>query len=88
MLTKTETEELVANYRQHPTDSGSTEVQVALLTQRIRQITAHLRSHRGDHHSQRGLMRLVGRRQRLLRYLSREDAMRYKTLITRLGLRK
>lgn len=88
MLTKARREELVEEYRLHASDAGSTDVQVALLTERIRQITEHLRVHRKDHHSQRGLMKLVGQRRRLLRYLSRTEPARYKAIIARLGLRK
>ena len=69
-------------------DTGSTEVQVALLTERINQLTAHMMANRHDYHSQRGLLRLVGQRRRLLAYLSREDIGRYRSLISRLGLRK
>ena len=88
MLTKEQTENLVEQHRLHPSDSGSTDVQVALLTERIRQITEHLRVNRKDHHSQRGLMKLVGQRRRLLRYLGRTEPARYKGLITELGIRK
>jgi small subunit ribosomal protein S15 len=88
MLTKERTAELATKYQSHATDTGSTDVQVALLTERIRQLTEHLRVHRKDHHSQRGLMMLVGQRRGLLRYLSREDPARYKALIASLGLRK
>ncbi len=69
-------------------DTGSTEVQVALLTERINQLTGHMAANRHDHHSQRGLLKLVGQRKRLLAYLSREDVSRYHSLIARLGLRK
>ncbi len=88
MLTKEKKEELAAGNRIHAGDTGSTDVQVALFTERIRQLTEHLRDHRKDHHSQRGLMKLVGQRRRLLRYLSRSEPARYKSLITRLGLRR
>lgn len=88
MLTKAEKADLISTYRSHPTDTGSTEVQVAILTDRIKQLTEHLRFHRKDHHSQRGLMKLVGQRRGLLRYLSRKDPARYKKLIASLGLRK
>jgi len=88
MLTKQQTENLVEQYRLHDSDSGSSDVQVALLTERIRQITEHLRVNRKDHHSQRGLMKLVGQRRRLLRYLGRTEPARYKGLITELGIRK
>lgn len=88
MLTRAQKEALVEESHLHASDTGSTDVQVALLTERVRQITEHLRVHRKDHHSQRGLMKLVGQRRRLLRYLSRTEPARYKALIARLGLRK
>ncbi len=88
MLIKAKKEEIVESTRLHASDSGSTDVQVALLTERIRQLTEHLRTHRKDHHSQRGLMKIVGRRRRLLRYLGRREPQRYKTLIATLGIRK
>ena len=88
MLTKTEKEEITSSIRLHATDTGSSDVQVALLTERIRYMTDHLRTHRKDHHSQRGLMKIVGRRRRLLRYLSRREPNRYKALIAALGIRK
>ena len=88
MLTKTEKEEITSSTRLHASDTGSSDVQVALLTERIRQMTDHLRTHRKDHHSQRGLMKIVGRRRRLLRYLSRREPNRYKALIAALGIRK
>ena len=69
-------------------DTGSTKVQVALLTERINQLTVHLRTHAKDHHSRRGLLMLVGRRRRLLDYLQREDLERYRTIIRELGLRR
>ncbi len=88
MLTKTKKEEIANRIRVHASDTGSADVQVGLLTERIRQMTDHLRSHRKDHHSQRGLMKIVGRRRRLLRYLSRREPKRYKALIASLGIRK
>jgi small subunit ribosomal protein S15 len=88
MLTKAQKEEIAASTRLHAADTGSTDVQVALLTERIRQLTDHLRHNRKDHHSQRGLMMIVGRRRRLLRYLSRREPERYKSLIAALGIRK
>ncbi len=88
MLTKTEKEVITSSIRLHATDTGSSDVQVALLTERIRYMTDHLRTHRKDHHSQRGLMKIVGRRRRLLRYLSRREPDRYKALIAALGIRK
>ncbi len=88
MLTKEKKEEITSSTRVHASDSGSSDVQVALLTERIRYLTEHLRVHRKDHHSQRGLMKIVGRRRRLLRYLSRKEPERYKSLIAALGIRK
>ena len=88
MLTKEKTAAIAAEHQSHPTDSGSTEVQVALLSERIKQLTDHLRVHRKDFHSQRGLLQLVGQRRRLLRYLNRQSPASYKALIAKLGLRK
>lgn len=80
--------EIINNYQAREGDTGSTEVQVALLTDRINQLTSHMVEHRHDYHTQRGLLKLVGQRRRLLAYLSREDMERYNKLIKRLGLRK
>ena len=80
--------ELISKYKLHEGDTGSTEVQVALLTERINELTGHMAANRHDYHSQRGLLKLVGQRRRLLAYLSREDTDRYHNLISRLGLRK
>jgi small subunit ribosomal protein S15 len=85
---KERTQELVTTHRRHETDTGSPEVQVALLTQRITYLTEHFKVHRKDHHSRRGLLKLVGQRRRLLDYLKRRDFGRYKGLIERLGIRK
>lgn len=82
------TKEIVTEYGHHDSDTGSPEVQVALLSERIGHLTDHLRDHKHDHHSRRGLLMLVGKRRRLLDYLSREDVERYRTLIARLGLRR
>ena len=82
------TQETVQAYRQHATDTGSPEVQVALLTGRIEYLTEHFKVHRKDHHSRRGLLKLVGQRRRLLDYLKRRDFQRYKSVIERLGIRK
>lgn len=79
---------IVGQYRTHDTDTGSPEVQVALLTNRIAYLTEHFKSNAKDHHSRRGLLQLVGRRRRLLDYLKRESPDRYHKLIERLGLRK
>ena len=78
---------LIEEYRTNPKDTGSPEVQVALLTARITGLTEHLRTHRHDHHTRRGLLRLVGRRRRLLRYLNNENRERYLKLVQSLGLR-
>ena len=79
---------IIEEYRAHESDTGSTELQVAMLTERIRQVTDHLRTHRKDVHSRRGLVTMVSKRRRLLNYLSREDVGRYQSLIGRLGLRR
>lgn len=88
MLTKEQKDPIITAYAVHEGDTGSPEVQVALLTDRINTLTAHLREHPQDHHSRRGLLKLVGRRRRLLAYLNKTDVDRYRTLIARLGLRK
>jgi small subunit ribosomal protein S15 len=79
---------LVIKYRTHEKDTGSPEVQVALLSERINMLTEHFKTHKKDHHSRRGLLRLVGQRRRLLDYLRGKDANRYKKLIEGLGIRK
>jgi small subunit ribosomal protein S15 len=79
---------LAAEHRLHGTDSGSPEVQVAIFTERIRELTRHLQTHKKDHHSRRGLLILVGKRRRLLNYLSRNDVERYRALISKLGIRR
>ncbi|HJM20854.1 MAG: 30S ribosomal protein S15 [Actinomycetota bacterium] len=78
----------MAAHRHHETDTGSPEVQVALLTDRINDLTEHLQTHSKDHHSRRGLLKLVGRRRRLLNYLDNNDVERYRALIAKLGLRR
>jgi small subunit ribosomal protein S15 len=80
--------EIISEHATSEGDTGSPEVQVALLTKRINGLTEHLKVHKHDHHSRRGLLLLVGRRRRLLQYLSREDISRYRALIERLGLRR
>jgi small subunit ribosomal protein S15 len=87
-LTTDEKKAILAEYGLHETDTGSPEAQVALLTKRISGLTEHLKEHKHDHHSRRGLLLLVGRRRRLLDYLKRVDIARYRTLIQRLGLRR
>ena len=81
-------QKIMAEYATAEGDTGSPEVQVAMLTQRIRDLTEHLREHQHDHHSRRGLLLLVGRRRRLLQYLQKTDIARYRSLIERLGLRR
>ena len=81
-------EEIIRDYRTHEGDTGSTDVQVALITQRINELTGHFKTHTKDHHGRRGLLKLVGQRRRLLDYLKRKNADRYRQLIERLGLRK
>lgn len=80
--------DIISDFAMHEGDTGSPEVQIAILTERINGLTAHLREHRHDHHSRRGLLKLVGRRRRLLAYLSNKDIDRYRTVIQRLGLRR
>ncbi len=87
-LQKVQKDDIISDFRVHESDTGSPEVQIALLTERINGLTGHLREHRHDHHSRRGLLKLVGRRRRLLAYLSDKDVERYRATITRLGLRK
>jgi small subunit ribosomal protein S15 len=87
-LQRDEKNQIIQQYQTHESDTGSPEVQVALLTERINQLTEHLKAHSHDHHSRRGLLKLVGRRRRLLSYLQRKDVDRYRSIISRLGLRK
>ena len=87
-MTQERKQELITKFGASPTDTGKTEVQVALLTERINELTEHLRTHSKDHHSRRGLLMLVGRRRRLLRYLERTDLERYRKLVGDLGLRR
>jgi small subunit ribosomal protein S15 len=79
---------VISEYAVHEGDTGSAEVQIALLTNRINQLADHLKTHLHDHHSRRGLLRLIGQRKSLLAYVNREDVNRYRSLISRLGLRK
>ncbi len=78
----------IAEYRLHETDTGSPEVQIALLTERITHLSEHLKVHKGDHHTRRGLMKLIGRRRRLLDYVRDNDVERYRSIIGRLGIRR
>ena len=87
-LTKDEKTQIIAEYARSEGDTGSAEVQIAVLTKRIADLTEHLKTHKHDHASRRGLLKMVGRRRRLLDYLKREDIERYRALIARLGLRR
>jgi small subunit ribosomal protein S15 len=88
MITKDQKQQLITDHRRGDSDTGSPEVQVAILSRRIQELTEHLRTHTKDHHSRRGLLQMVGRRRRLLEYLRRTDVERYRALIQRLGLRR
>ena len=87
-LSKVDKETIIQEYRRAPNDTGSPEVQIALLTTRIKQLTEHLKRHKHDEHSRRGLLMMVGQRRRHLTYLSRKEPERYKEIIQRLGLRR
>jgi small subunit ribosomal protein S15 len=87
-LTTEQKKEILSSYGLHETDTGSPEAQVAMLTKRISDLTEHLKTHKHDHHSRRGLLLLVGRRRRLLKYVAQVDVARYRSLIERLGLRR
>ncbi len=87
-LTQEKKKEIIARFAQHEGDTGSPEVQIALLTERINELTDHLRVHKKDHHSRRGLLKMVGHRRALLRYLQRISVERYEKLIAELGIRK
>ena len=80
--------EILGKFGVHPTDTGSPEIQIALLSERIKDLTEHFKTHQKDHHSRRGLLKLVGQRKRMLGYLKKKDAERYRTLIQELGIRK
>ena len=88
MITPEIKAEIIKEYGKTPADTGSTEVQVAILTYRIKELTEHLKIHKKDHHSRRGLLKMVGQRRNLLGYLRSKDITRYRTLIEQLGLRK
>lgn len=88
MLTKEDKTSIIESYQKHDADSGSPEVQVAIFTRRINQIQEHLRENKHDHHSRRGLLKLVGQRRRMLAYLNKKDVERYRAVIASLGLRK
>ncbi|CDE31488.1 MAG: 30S ribosomal protein S15 [Ruminococcus sp.] len=88
MLRKEEKTSVIENNRLHETDTGSPEVQIAILTKRINDLTEHLKSHQKDHHSRRGLLKMVGHRRNLLNYLKKKDVERYRACIEKLGIRK
>lgn len=88
MLSLERKSEIVEINKRHETDTGSAEVQVALLTEQINHLTQHLRTHRKDHHSRRGLLKMVGRRRKQLAYLNKTDVERYRAIVAKLGLRK
>ena len=87
-LSVTETQKVIEEFKRAPNDTGSPEVQIALLSTRIEQLTGHFKTHKQDHHSRRGLLMMVNQRRRLLNYLKGKDVERYKTLIERLGIRR
>ncbi|MFP7169171.1 30S ribosomal protein S15 [Terribacillus sp. 7520-G] len=87
-ISKERKNQLIAEYKTHDTDTGSPEVQIAVLTEEITTLNEHLRTHKKDHHSRRGLLKMVGRRRNLLNYLREKDVTRYRELIQKLGLRR
>jgi small subunit ribosomal protein S15 len=87
-LVKEQKDTIITDFRTHDVDTGSSEIQIALLSARISYLTEHFKTHKKDHHSRRGLLKLVGRRRRLLDYLRRQDHERYQRIITRLGIRR
>ncbi len=87
-MTKAEKTAIMQEYATHPGDTGSPEVQIAVLTKRINDLTEHLKTHKKDHHSRRGLLKMVGKRRNLLNYLIKVDIERYRSIIARLGIRK
>ena len=88
MIRKDEKTAVIESNRTHPTDTGSPEVQIAILTARIQELTEHLKIHKHDNHSRRGLLKMVGKRRKLLDYLAKKDIERYRALIAKLGIRK
>ncbi len=88
MMRKEEKQQIIENNKQHDGDTGSPEVQVAILTKRINDLTEHLKIHKKDHHSRRGLLKMVGKRRNMLNYLAKKDINRYRALIAKLGLRQ
>lgn len=88
MLRKEEKQEIILTNKQHDNDTGSPEVQIAILSKRINDLTEHVKIHKKDHHSRRGLLKMVGKRRNMLNYLAKKDVERYRALIKKLGLRK
>ena len=88
MISKEKKQEVIKEYQLEEGDTGSSEVQIALLTARISELTEHLKDHKNDHHSRRGLLKMVGKRRRLLNYLKKTDIVKYRELIQELGIRK
>lgn len=88
MLTQEKKQQLIATYRMHEGDTGSPEIQIAILTERISYLTEHLKEHKKDHHSRRGLLKMVGQRRGMLNYLRNNDIARYRTILEKLNLRK
>jgi small subunit ribosomal protein S15 len=88
MLATDKKKEIISSYKLHDSDTGSPEVQIAILTERITYLTEHFKVHKKDHHSRRGLLKLVGQRRRLLDYLKKKDVERYRVIITKLGIRR
>ena len=88
MLATERKQEIIEQYKTHEGDTGSPEVQIALLSERITYLTEHFRTHKKDHHSRRGLLKIVGQRRRLLDYLKKKDVERYRTIINKLGIRR
>lgn len=88
MITPEQKQQIISDYKRHDGDTGSPEVQVAILTERINYLTEHLKTHKKDHHSRRGLLKMVGQRRGLLNYLQQKDIERYRAIVARLGLRK
>ena len=87
-MTKERKQEIISTYRRDDKDTGSSEVQIALLTEKINELTAHLKIHTHDNHSRRGLLKMVGKRRNLLNYLAKTDVERYRSIVEKLGLRK
>lgn len=88
MITKEKKQEVISTYKTHETDTGSPEVQIAILTERINELTEHLKVNKNDHHSRRGMLKMIGHRRNLLNYLMKKDINRYREIIDKLGIRK